>query len=51
MKLKTLVLALTGAALLAAGAQARETAPIVTPYDATYAVDPETPRGDCARAR
>ncbi len=48
MKLKTLVLALTGAALLAAGAQARETAPIVTPYDATYAVDPAKLSSVCA---
>lgn len=48
MKLKTLALAAAGAAMIAAGAQARETAPVITPYDATYAVDPAKLPSVCA---
>lgn len=52
MKLNILALAAAGAAVLAttmaAGARAREVEPIMTPYDATYAVDPAKLPSVCA---
>ena len=48
MKLKTFALAAAGAAVFAMGAQARAVEPIITPYDATYAVDPARLPSVCA---
>lgn len=48
MKLKILALAAAGAAMLAAGVQARDAEPIMAPYDAAYAVDPAKLPSVCA---